>query len=150
MFALAILVFYIPILVVLIYAARSLRRNLITSANDAPISPRTSKIAIAAGTIVATALTLLVAYLVPLKGNDWNAFFFRIAVTLIVPFVVGFLFVLLARLWPSGWGGVPGSVVVNRLGIGAFHGIWFFPVFLFVSIQVLTVLESIVKGSWRW
>ena len=152
MIALALGVFYIPILVALIFLSRNLRRKLITSPDGTAINSRTSKTVVAIGAILATVLALLAAYLVPDKGGELNlnALLMRIAFTLAVPFVLGFLFVQLARIWPSGFGGPHASIVVNRLGIGAFHAIWFLPVLLIAAFQILSLLTVFITGSWRW
>ena len=114
---LAIALFYLPSLAVLVPVAWFISNRLYMRSETDVIRPRLGRTLVASGAVISAGIAFLALSWPPL-GEMANA--------LIAPFLVGLALLGIAR----GLRGVHlvASVVLNRLGAGALHGVWVLPV----------------------
>jgi len=126
MLGLAFLAAYIPLLLLVAWVGRMLARSLAQNPDGAGAKGWAITTATASGAVLAAVIALGLASLVPSGGMNWAAWAAQVGVTLVVPLVLGIVFVLAAK---AGRASVA-TVIVNGLGIGAFNGVWFTPIFV--------------------
>jgi len=89
--------------------------------------------ALATGASATSFVAWAAAASVPKLEDGFERLFWQIALTLAVPMVVGFTLILMGRRerLPSTNG--TWSRVLSRLGLGAIHAVWIFPVAFLVA-----------------
>ena len=70
----------------------------------------------------------------------------QLPITLAMPFILGFSLLLVGAACPSKIKAGLVRVVINRLAIGAFRGIWLVPVAFFAFFYLISIFSMFVRG----
>ena len=134
----AFAIVYLPVLGILVFAARTLGRKLASDKDELPLNHWISVGIAAVGAVVTMTAVLVLASQLPTVSDAYGLErrFKQLAITLVGPFAIGISLLVLSRLdwlWRQRSKLLPRSL--NRLGVGALHAVWLLPLgfILFVS-----------------